>query len=248
MNGLRFICRTLSLLRIIIMLFIRSALNCDFVRKNHQKRTRLKRLFKLCFLLIGSYNINIRPETINTTLTSFMIYSRLRSMMNLILRIIANIVLGLLLFLRSIQCEEAYFSKDNNPKKNGRSPRRRRNRCKNSQLAKTMKKDGTPFKGSNVQCWACGGFKHTTEKCRSPKHLVALYQKSLGKDKKAQGSESGYEAHFSILTNSKFEASCSSKDPHNPRTNEPTLTVDDNMDSDNTMVEYVLNDMVGDLL
>jgi hypothetical protein len=35
-------------------------------------------------------------------LTSFVTYSRLRSMMNLLLRIITNIVLGLLLSLRSI--------------------------------------------------------------------------------------------------------------------------------------------------
>jgi hypothetical protein len=69
------------------------------------------------------------------------------------------------------------------------------------------------FKGSNVHCHACGDFKHTTENCRTPKHLVALYQKSLGKDKKAQGSGSRYEAHFSIPIDSKFEAGCSSKDP-----------------------------------
>jgi hypothetical protein len=67
------------------------------------------------------------------------------------------------------------FSKDNNPKKNGRSARCRHNKHKNRQLAKTMRKDGTPSKGSNVKCWSCGGFKHTTEKCRTPKHLVALY-------------------------------------------------------------------------
>jgi hypothetical protein len=62
----------------------------------------MKRLFKLFSFLIGSYNINIRPRTTNTMLTSFMTYSRLRSMMNLLLRIIINIVLGLLLSLRSI--------------------------------------------------------------------------------------------------------------------------------------------------
>jgi hypothetical protein len=73
-----------------------------FFRKNHQKKTRLKRLFKLCFLLIGSYNTNIGPRTTNTTLTSFMIYSRLRSMMSLLLRTITNVVLGLLISLRSI--------------------------------------------------------------------------------------------------------------------------------------------------
>jgi hypothetical protein len=73
-----------------------------FMRKNHQRRTRLKRLCKLCSLLIGSYNINIGHETTNAMLTSFVTYSRLRSMMNLLLRIITNIVLGLLLSLRSI--------------------------------------------------------------------------------------------------------------------------------------------------
>jgi hypothetical protein len=77
------------------------------------------------------------------------------------------------------------FSKDNNLKKNGRSARRCRNRRKNKQLAKTMKNDDTPFEGSNVQCRTCGGFKHTAKKCHTPKHLVALYQKSLGKDKKS---------------------------------------------------------------
>jgi hypothetical protein len=77
---------------------------------------------------------------------------------------------------------------------------------------------------------------------------VALYQKSLGKDKKAHGSGSGYEAHFSIPTDSKFEAGCLSKDPQNLSTNKPTLTADDYMDSDNPMVEYASNDMFGDLL
>jgi hypothetical protein len=84
------------------MLFIISASNYDFVRKSHQRMTRLKRLFKLYSLLIGSYNINIGPGTTNTMLTSFVTYSRLRNMMNLLLRIIINVMLGLLLSLRSI--------------------------------------------------------------------------------------------------------------------------------------------------
>jgi hypothetical protein len=111
-----------------------------------------------------------------------------------------------------------------------------------------MKKDGTPFKWCNVQCRACDGFKHIAKKWHTPKHLVTLYQKSLGKEKKAQGLRSGYESHFSILTESKFKASCLSKDPYNPSTNEATLTVDDYMDSDITIVEYASNDMFGDLL
>jgi hypothetical protein len=111
-----------------------------------------------------------------------------------------------------------------------------------------MKKDGTSSKGNNVQCKTCRAFKHTTKKCHAPKHLVTLYQKSLGKNKKAQGSGSRYEAHFSIPTNSTFEAGCLSKDPQNPSTNKSTLSVDDYMNLDNTMVEYNSNDMLDDLL
>jgi hypothetical protein len=76
-----------------------------------------------------------------------------------------------------------------------------------------MKKDGASSKGNNVQCKTCETLKHIAEKCRTPKYLVALYQKSLGKDKKIQGSGAGCEAHFSIPMNSTFEAGCSSKHP-----------------------------------
>jgi hypothetical protein len=144
--------------------------------------------------------------------------------------------------------KKASSSKDINPKKNGRSTRCWRNRRKNRQLSKVMKKDGTPSKGSNVQCRACRAFKHIAEKCHTPKHVMALYQKSLGKDKKTQGLGSGYEAHFSIPTDSMLEAGYSSKDPQNPSTGEPTLTVDGYMDSDNTMMEYASNDMFSDHL
>jgi hypothetical protein len=99
---LKFVFGILSILRTIVMLFIRFALNCSFLRRNHQRRTRLKRLFKLCSLLIGSYNINTRPGTTNTMLISYVTYSRLRSMMNLLLRIITNVVLRLLLSLKFI--------------------------------------------------------------------------------------------------------------------------------------------------
>jgi hypothetical protein len=107
MNGLRFVFRTLSLLRITIMLFIRFVPNCVFVIKNHQKRTRLKRLFKQCFLLIGSYNISIGPKTTNAMLTPFVIYSKLRSITSLLLRIITNVMLGMLLYLRSITMRQS---------------------------------------------------------------------------------------------------------------------------------------------
>jgi hypothetical protein len=144
--------------------------------------------------------------------------------------------------------KKASTSNYSNLKKNGRFARRRRNRQKNRKLSKMMKKDCTSSKRNNAQCKSCRTFKHTVLKCRTPKHLMALCQKSLEKDKKAQGSGSGYEAHFSILTNSMFEAGCLSKNPYNLSTDEPTLIVDDYMDLNNTMVEYNSNDMFGDLL
>jgi hypothetical protein len=111
MSGLRFIFRTLSLLRTTIMLFIRSTPNRAFVRKKHQKRTRLKRHFKLCSLLIGSYNINIGPRTAKN-------HHQHRAGAALLPEIHHNE-------------KKASSSKDNDLKKNGRSARRRRNRCKN---------------------------------------------------------------------------------------------------------------------
>jgi hypothetical protein len=80
--------------------------------------------------------------------------------------------------------KKASASIDLNPKKNGRSARRRHNKQKNRKLSKMIKNDGFSSKGNNVQCKACKAFKHTTKKCRTPKHLVALYQKSLGNEKK----------------------------------------------------------------
>jgi hypothetical protein len=109
--------------------------------------------------------------------------------------------------------KKASASKDSTLKKNYRSARCRRNRQKNRKLSKSIKKDGVSSKGNNVQCKACRTFKHTTNKCRTPKHLVALYQKSIGKNKIVQGSGTRYEAHFSIPMDSTFEAGCSSKDP-----------------------------------
>jgi hypothetical protein len=71
--------------------------------------------------------------------------------------------------------KKASTYKDSNPKKNGRSAKRRRNRQKNRKLSKMMKKDCASSKGNSVQCKACWAFMHTAEKFHTPKHLVALY-------------------------------------------------------------------------
>jgi hypothetical protein len=153
LSGLRFIFRTLSLLSTTIMIFIRSTPNCNFARKNRQRRIRLKRFFKLCSLLIRSYNINIRPGT-----TNGMLINLIRDLLQVEKHDELTIKNHHQHRVRAAPLPEIHHnekkassSKDNNPKKNGRSTRHRRNRRKNRQLSKTMKKDGTPSKGSNVQ-------------------------------------------------------------------------------------------------
>ena len=136
--------------------------------------------------------------------------------------------------------------KDNNPKDFGKSAKRRRNRRKNKQNARAPGNNTPSFKNGSGKCKKCGCYKHSTNKCRTPRHLVALYQQSLGKGKKAVGSE--YEAHFTIPSETKIEAGCSSKGPQEPSTNEPPLTTDDYMDTENTLVEFASNDVFGDLI
>jgi hypothetical protein len=176
-------------------------------------RTRLKILFRLYSPLIGSYNINTGSETTNTILISFMTYSRLRSMINLLLRIITNVVLGLLLSLRFTTMRRKQVLLRIQLQRIMIGLLDAAAIARKQKAIKVDKNDGASSKGNNVQCKVCRAFKHTTEKCRTPKHLVALYQKSLRKDKRVQGSGAGYEPHISILMNSTFEASCSSKDP-----------------------------------
>jgi hypothetical protein len=65
------------------ILFIKYVRGCIFVRKNLPKRIRLKRHFKLCFLQIGSYNINIVSRITKLTRILFMISSKQKSLMNL---------------------------------------------------------------------------------------------------------------------------------------------------------------------
>jgi hypothetical protein len=55
-------------------------------------------------------------------------------------------------------------------------------------------------------CQRCGCRNHITKKCHTAKHLVELYQKSVGKQ--VQGDK--YEAHF---TTQPTDASCSKDTP-----------------------------------
>jgi hypothetical protein len=84
-----------------------------------------------------------------------------------------------------------------------------------------------------------GGPNHFARKCRTPKHLVELYQKSL---KESNNNKRLYEAHFNDMTK---EASTSGTIPSNSEM--PKLTDTNDMDMKNTIMEYHSNDVFGDL-
>jgi hypothetical protein len=69
--------------------------------------------------------------------------------------------------------------------------------------------------------------------------LVELYQKSL---KESNSNKISYGAHFNDITN---EASTSGTIPSNSKM--PKLTDTDDMDMENTIVEYHSYDVYGDL-
>jgi hypothetical protein len=74
----------------------------QFCEKEPSEEDKIENTLQIMLPSDRSYNINIKPKTTNTMLTSFVTYSRLRSMINLLLRIITNIMLGLLVSLRFI--------------------------------------------------------------------------------------------------------------------------------------------------
>jgi hypothetical protein len=59
------------------------------------------------------------------------------------------------------------------------------------------KNDNAKSKNNN-KCHRCGDFSYFTKNCRTPKHLVALYQKSLKEAKLA--ADTRYEAHFNLAS------------------------------------------------
>ncbi|GJN14112.1 hypothetical protein PR202_gb00894 [Eleusine coracana subsp. coracana] len=118
---------------------------------------------------------------------------------------------------------------------------KRKNRQNNQAKGKKEKKDIS--KSDRYPCQKCGGFKHDTKKCQSPKHLIELYQKSsLGK--KAQGS--GFEAQFNQESEKAKESSIVL--PEGPSNSVPPLTIEDYMDTENTIIELILSDVFGDLV
>jgi hypothetical protein len=109
----------------------------------------------------------------------------------------------------------------------------------NGKNMKNRSKGQGKGKDKTFICHKCGGLNHFARKCRTPKHLVELYQKSL---KESNNNKRSYEAHFNDMTK---DASTSRTILSNPEM--PKETDNDDMDMENTNMEYHSNDVYGDL-
>jgi hypothetical protein len=93
-------------------------------------------------------------------------------------------------------------------------------------------------KGKAFTCHKCGGPNHFARKYRTPKHLVELYQKSI---KESNNNKRSHKSHFNDMTK---EASTLGTIPLNLEM--PKMTDTDDMDMENTIIEYHSKDVFGD--
>lgn len=104
-------------------------------------------------------------------------------------------------------------------------------------------RDSAKPKNDN-KCHRCGDFSHFAKNCRTPKHLVALYQKSLKMVKSAGGAK--FESHFNLASEATQEVGCSTQVPKE-QTNNKTLDIEEKLPStDNILLDFSSGDMFGD--
>ncbi len=97
--------------------------------------------------------------------------------------------------------------------------------------------------GNKTSSIRCGCYNHIAKKCRTPKHLVDLYMKYMGRTQNYQK----YEAHFAsqVLETGAMDPIPEEAEPSKTKTlpseNEGSLDIDD------MLLEYASNDIYGDL-
>jgi hypothetical protein len=95
------------------------------------------------------------------------------------------------------------------------------------------------------KCHRCGTYSHFAKDCHTPKHLVALYQKSLKEAKQGKAKEPRYEAHFNLASEATKKVGCSSKAIVEAKNNN-VHQVENLPRKDDMIVEFTSNDMFGD--
>ena len=95
------------------------------------------------------------------------------------------------------------------------------------------------------KCHRCGDFLHFAKNCRAPKHLAALYQKSL-KEVKPTG-DTRYETHVNLASEAVPKDGCSNQAPKE-QVNNNSLNIEENLPStDNILLDFGYRDMFRDL-
>jgi hypothetical protein len=101
----------------------------------------------------------------------------------------------------------------NKNKFRGSDPKNKTNKHKNNMRQRSnsnKRKDNAKSKNDN-KCHKCGDFSYFAKNCCAPKHLVALYQKSLKEAKPA--GDTRYEAHFNLTSKAVQKEGCSNQAP-----------------------------------
>ena len=98
-------------------------------------------------------------------------------------------------------------------------------------------------KNNKIACYKCGCYNYVAKRCRTPKHLVDLYMKSISREQDDQK----FEAHFTSL---EMETGTSDQVPHGTgpsnATTSPTAE-DEPLNVDDMIVDYS-TDLFGDLI
>ncbi|EAZ01008.1 hypothetical protein OsI_23042 [Oryza sativa Indica Group] len=97
--------------------------------------------------------------------------------------------------------------------------------------------------GNKTACYRCGCYNYIAKKCRTPKHLVDLYMKSVGHTQTNQK----HEAHFAsqVLETRAMDPIPEGGGPSKTKT--PANEEEGSLDIDDMLVEYSSNDIYGDL-
>ena len=132
-------------------------------------------------------------------------------------------------------------------KLNGPAPKNKSGQCKHNkgQRPNSHKRKIDNARPKNDKCHRCGDFSHFAKNCSAPKHLVALYQKSLKESKHPGGTR--YATHFNLASEIVKDKSCSHQESKE-QVNNNTLHVEENLPStDNMLIDFGSGDMFGDM-
>ena len=130
---------------------------------------------------------------------------------------------------------------------NGTTPKNKFGKRKHNkgQRPNSHKRKRDNARPKNDKCHRCGDFSHFAKNCSAPKHLVALYQKSLKESKRSGGTR--YETHFNLASEAVQDKGCSHQEPKE-QVNNNTLNVEENLPStDNMLIDFGSGDMFGDM-